>query len=303
LRRGSGTGLRQIDDKARNGGTEGEERMSNSDQAAKAERFAAMHRQDGIFVLPNCWDVASACVLADAGFAAIATTSGGCAFSLGYCDGENIPRDEMLGAVQRIAKGVSIAVSADMEAGYGQSPEAVAETVRLAIEAGAVGINIEDSDKSGPRQLLDLELSVERIIAAAGAVKASGMDIVINARTDGYMMGKDDAVFEETVRRANAYLDAGAGCTFVMGAREGDLIARLATVINGPLNILAGPGTPPVAELGEMGVKRVTVGGNIAKAALSLVRRAADELAGPGTYGFAEGAYTQPEIHRIMKGE
>lgn len=277
--------------------------MTTRDQAKKASTFAEMHRQDGVFVLPNCWDVASACVLADAGFSAIATTSGGCAFSLGYCDGENIPRDEMLGAVQRITRGVSIPVSADMEAGYGSSPEAVAETVRLAIEAGAVGVNIEDSDKSGPRQLLDFELAVERIIAAAGVVKASGMDIVINARTDGYMMGNDDAVFDETLRRANAYLDAGAGCAFVMGARDGALIGRLAPKINGPLNILAGPGTPPVAELGEMGVKRVTVGGNIAKAALSLVRRAADELAGPGTYDFADGVYTQPEIHRIMKGE
>ena len=171
--------------------------MSKKSQAEKAEIFTALHRGDKIFVLPNCWDVASACVLADAGFAAIATTSGGCAFSLGYCDGENMPRDEMLDAIRRIADGVYIPVSADMEAGYGQSPEAVAETVRLAIEAGAVGVNIEDSDKSGPRQLLDFDLSIQRIVAAVGAVKASGMDIVINARTDGYMMANDDAVFEE----------------------------------------------------------------------------------------------------------
>jgi len=105
--------------------------MSDLDQAKKAARFTEMHRQDGIIVLPNCWDAASACVLADAGFPAIATTSGGCAFSLGYCDGENIPRDEMLGAVGRITRSVSIPVSADMEAGYGKSPEAVAETARV----------------------------------------------------------------------------------------------------------------------------------------------------------------------------
>lgn len=277
--------------------------MGNLDQAGKAARFAEMHRRDGIFVLPNCWDAASACVLADAGFPAIATTSGGCAFSLGYCDGENIPRNEMLGAIGRIARAVSIPVSADMEAGYGEPPEAVAETVRLAIEAGAIGVNIEDSDKSGPRRLIDFDLAVERVEAAVAAARDSGMDIVINARTDGYMMGNDDAVFEETVRRANAYLGAGAGCVFAMGARDGALIARLAPAIDGPLNILAGPGTPPVPELGEMGVKRVTVGGNIAKAALTLVRRAADELAGPGTYGFAEGAFSQAEIHRIMRGE
>lgn len=277
--------------------------MSDLDQAEKAARFAEMHRRDGIIVLPNCWDAASACVLADAGFPAVATTSGGCAFSLGYCDGENIPRDEMLAAIGRISRAVSIPVSADMEAGYGKSPEAVAETVRLAIEAGAVGVNIEDSDKSGPRQLLDLSLALERVEAAVAAACDSGMDIVINARTDGFMMGNDDAVFEETIRRANAYLGAGAGSAFVIGARDGALIARLARAIDGPLNILAGPGTPPVPELAEMGVKRVTVGGNIAKAALTLVRRAADELAGPGTYSFAEGAFSQPEIHRIMRGE
>lgn len=276
--------------------------MGDTDQAAKARRFAALHTGDGLFVLPNCWDAGSACVLADAGFAAIATTSGGCAFSLGYCDGENMPRDEMLAMIRRIAHAVAIPVSADIEAGYGKSPEAVAETVRLAVEAGAVGVNIEDTDKSGPRRLLDFGLSVARIEAAVGAARASGMDIVINARTDGYLVGGGDGVFEETVRRANAYLDAGAGSAFVVGAREGALIARLALAIHGPLNILAGPGTPPVPELARMGVKRVTVGSNIAKAALTLVRRAAEELSGPGTYGFAEGALTQPEIHRILRG-
>jgi 2-methylisocitrate lyase-like PEP mutase family enzyme len=277
--------------------------MSNSTQATKAQHFAALHREDGIIVLPNCWDAGSACVLADAGFGAIATTSGGCAFSLGYCDGENIPRAEMLAVIKRITHAVSIPVSADMEAGYGKSPEEVADTVRLTIEAGAVGINIEDRDKSAPRQLLDFGLSVARIEAAVEAAKASGMDIVVNARTDGYMIGDGDAVFEETVRRANAYLDAGAGSVFVVGARDGELIARLVPAIHGPLNILAGPGTPLVPELARMGVKRITVGANIAKAVLTLVRRAAEELSGPGTYSFAEGTLTQPEIHRILRGE
>lgn len=175
--------------------------------------------------------------------------------------------------------------------------------MRLTVEAGAVGINIEDRDRSGPRQLLDFDLSVARIEAAVEAAMASGMDIVINARTDGYMISDGDAVFEDAVRRANAYLDAGAGLAFVAGARDGLLIARLASTIHGPLNILAGLGTPPVSELGRMGVKRVTAGANIAKAALTLVRRAAEELSGPGTYSFAEGAFTQPEIHRILRGK
>ena len=272
-------------------------------QLEKAEKLLAMHKNDDILVLPNAWDVASACVLVDAGFKAIATTSGGCAFSVGFCDGEHIGRDGMTKIVRRMACGVPVPVSADMEAGYGGNPDDVMATVKAALDAGAVGVNIEDSNKSGPRRLHNLDLAVSRVRAARKAADDFGIPAVINARTDGYMLGSDEDMFDETVKRANAYLAAGADCAFVIGARDGDLIGRLAASIDGPMNVLAGPGTPPVPQLKEMGVKRVTVGGNIAKAAYTLVKTAAEELMQSGTYEFAAGAYSQPEMHRIIKGE
>ena len=277
--------------------------MKKKQQIAFARRFRKMHEGSQILVLPNAWDVASACVLVDEGFEAVATTSGGCAFSLGFCDGENIGRGGMIEVVTRIANSVQVPVTADMEAGYGKSPNDVSVTVSETISAGAVGINIEDSNKSGPRKLLDLKLSVERIQAARQVVDAAGIPVVINARTDGYMLGSDKDMFDETVLRSNAYLKAGADCAFVIGVRNRELIARLVEDINGPLNVLAGPGSPTVSELQEIGVSRVTVGGNIAKAAYSLVKKAANELKGLGTYEFASGIYSQPEMHRIIKGE
>ena len=272
-------------------------------QKEKAEKFLAMHRE-GILVLPNAWDVASACVLVDAGFNAIATTSGGCAFSVGFCDGENIGRTGMAEVVRRMARGVLVPVSADMEAGYGPSPSDVENTVNAALGSGAVGVNIEDGDKRGTtRRLHDLDLSVERVRAARKAADDFGISAVINARTDGYMLGGEQDMFDETVKRANLYLEAGADCAFVIGVRDGHLIGRLAAAINGPMNVLAGPGTPSVQKLKEMGVRRVTVGGNIAKAAYTLVKTAAEELKNSGTYEFAAGIYSQPEMHRIIKGE
>ncbi len=272
-------------------------------QQEKAEKFLVMHRE-GILVLPNAWDVASACVLVDAGFNAIATTSGGCAFSVGFCDGENIGRSGMAEVVRRMASGVSVPVSADMEAGYGPSPSDVENTVNVALGSGAVGVNIEDGDKRGrTRRLYDLDLSVERVRAARKAADDFGISAVINARTDGYMLGGEQDMFDETVKRANLYLEAGADCAFVIGVRDGHLIGRLAAAINGPMNVLAGPGTPSVQKLKEMGVRRVTVGGNIAKAAYTLVKTAAEELKNSGTYEFAAGIYSQPEMHRIIKGE
>jgi 2-methylisocitrate lyase-like PEP mutase family enzyme len=269
-------------------------------QATTAARFVAMHAGDDILVLPNAWDAISACVLVEAGFGAVATTSGGCAFALGYCDGEETPLSEMAAAVGRIARAVPVPVSADMEAGYGPAPEDVAECVRATLAAGAVGLNIEDSDKA-KGGLLDFGLSVARIEAAVAAAREAGIPAVVNARTDGFHSGADAAVFDEAVRRANAYLAAGAGCAFVPFVRDADTIGRLAAAIDGPMNVLAGPGTPPVAELAALGVKRVTVGSNITKAALVAARNAAEELRDSGSYEFARGAYTQPEIHALIK--
>lgn len=269
-------------------------------QIEKAMKLAAMHQGDDVLVLPNAWDVASARVLVDAGFDAIATTSGGCAFSLGYCDGEHIGRDGMLAIVKRMADAVDVPVSADVEAGYGASAEDVALTIQGVIDAGAVGANVEDSDKKNPGHLFPFDLAVERIAAGKEAADRAGVPVVINARVDGFHFGKDEAVFDDVVKRANAYLAAGAMCAFIPFISDGDLIGRVASAIDGPMNVLAGPDTPSVPELQALGVRRVTVGGGFAKAALSLVQRGAEELKSTGTFEFTRGVLSQPEVHRIL---
>ena len=274
--------------------------MDRNDQIARAERLASLHKGDNVLVLPNAWDVMSARVLVHAGFDAIATTSGGCAFSLGYCDGEHIGRDGMLEIVGRIANSVPVPVSADVEAGYGPTEEDVAATIRGVIDAGAVGANIEDTDKRNPGNLVEFDLAVARIRAGREAADVAGVPLVLNARVDGFHYGKDDAVFEDVVRRANAYLEVGADCTFVPFISDGDLIGRVAAAIDGPMNVLAGPDTPSVPELKALGVKRVTVGGGFTKAALSLVQRGAEELKTTGTFEFTRGVLSQPDVHRIL---
>jgi len=271
---------------------------------AKAERLLALHSGPELLVLANAWDVASAVIVATAGFPAIATTSAGVAFSLGYPDGERIGRDEMLAVVRRIAAAVELPVTADMEAGYGREPARVAETVRLTIEAGAVGANIEDSTDGPSHSLLDLTLATERIRAAREAADRAGVAFVINARTDPYMSpgGKGSAAFDEAVKRANAYRAAGARCLFVPGVSDAELIARLVKAIDGPLNVLAGPKAPPVPALKALGVRRVSVGSGLSRATLALVRRAAEELRGLGTYGFAQDAIPHAEMNRLLGG-
>jgi len=274
--------------------------MDRAEQIAKAEAFHAMHRGPGILVLPNAWDVVSAHVMVEAGFGAIATTSGGCAHSLGYPDGEYIGADEMVAAVGRIARSVTVPVTADMEAGYGAAPEDVARTVAAAIEAGAVGVNIEDANRD--KGLFDRTLAVERIQAAVEAAKASGVPALINARTDCFHVADPASALDEGAARLNAYLEAGAHCAFAIFVRDRDTIARLAKAVNGPLNILPGPDSPSVAELEALGVRRVTLGGAIARAALTAAKRAVEELRDQGTYEFARGILGQPALNKLLGG-
>ncbi len=275
--------------------------MDIAAQRKKAEDFLALHRAPGILTLCNTSDVAGARVVVEAGFPAVASSSAGVAWMLGYPDGEIIPRAEMLDAVRRIAEAVDVPVTADMEAGYGHAPETVAETVRLTIEAGAVGLNIEDSDAQAKgHPLLDFELSVERIRAASAAADAAGVPMVINARTDGFYGGGNEKSFAETVRRGNAYLEAGAGCVFVPFVRDAKTIGALCPEIAGPVNILCGASSPPLPELQELGVARVSIGGLLSLAAATVVRRAAEELRDQGTYGFAEDLIMHPEMNALL---
>ena len=208
----------------------------------KAEKLRALHQGPDVLVLPNAWDCASARIFEELDFPAIATTSAGVAFSLGYADGQNIPGKEMLEAVARIARCVQVPVTADLEGGYGD----IAETAAALLESGAVGLNLEDILGHGPESLASIDQQVARI----AAVRKAG-PVVINARTDLYLLQIGDAAlrFDLACERLRAYRDAGADCLFIPGVVSEDLIAPTVDALQFPINILAVDGTPPVARL------------------------------------------------------
>ncbi|MGA9797409.1 MAG: isocitrate lyase/phosphoenolpyruvate mutase family protein [Terriglobales bacterium] len=262
---------------------------------SKYEALRALH-QNNTLILPNAWDAASARVIQQAGFSAIATTSAGIAFSLGYPDGQRISRQEMLAVVARIAKAVKLPVTADAEAGYGPRPEDAARTARDVLAAGAVGMNLEDATGDPQHPLFDLTLQVERIKAVRE------LTIVLNARTDVYLLevGAPEKRYDETVRRLSAYRDAGADCVFVPGLRDAATIGRLVKDLQCPVNILAGPGSPSLPELQELGVARVSIGSSAMRATLGLLRRIADELKTSGTYATLEGGIPFADVNHLM---
>ncbi len=265
----------------------------------KAAILLDLHAGPG-FVLPNAWDAGSARILEQVGFPAIATTSAGIAWSCGVPDGEALDRDTMLEHVGRIVAAVGVPVTADLEAGYGDTAADVGRTVARAVDAGAVGANIEDAGDGG---LFGIEDAVDRL-AAARAAAPSGT-FVLNARTDTYFVGaslpggEGDDPFAQTVERASRYLDAGADCVFVPGVVEEDTIRRLAAAIPGPLNVVAGlANTIDAPTLFSLGVTRVSLGGSLARAALSLLERAGRELLDAGTLGFLDGAIGYADLQR-----
>jgi 2-methylisocitrate lyase-like PEP mutase family enzyme len=261
--------------------------------ADKAAALLALHAGPG-FVLPNAWDAGSARILEQVGFPAIATTSAGIAWSCGLPDGGALDRDTMLEHVGRIVAAVGVPVTADLEAGYGDTPDDVARTVARAVQLGAVGGNIEDAVTG---DLFAIDDAVDRL-AAARAAAPSGT-FVLNARTDTYFAGWGGDVFAETVERAGRYLEAGADCVFVPGVVEPDTIRRLAEAIPGPLNVVAGlASTIDAPTLFSLGVRRVSLGGSLARAALSLLDRAGRELLDHGTLDFLDGAIPYADLQR-----
>jgi 2-methylisocitrate lyase-like PEP mutase family enzyme len=261
-----------------------------------------MHRGEKILRLPNAWDVASARVFEDAGFAAIATTSAGVAFSLGYPDGQKITREEMLARVGRIAKAVKVPVTADVESGYGNRPEDAGCTAREVIEAGAVGMNLEDVSDDGAQPLADVSLQLEKIRAVKEAALKVGVVLVLNARTDVYLkqVGAPESRYDEMVRRVVAYRDAGADCVFVPGLYDAEIIGRLVGDVKCPVNILGGPGSPTVPELEKLGVARVSVGSSPMRATLGLVKRIGEELRSSGTYATLEGGIAYGDVNKML---
>jgi 2-methylisocitrate lyase-like PEP mutase family enzyme len=277
--------------------------MTVESQRDRAARFRSLHSGPRLLVLPNAWDAISARIFEDAGFPAVATTSAGLANVLGYPDGEFAPRDEVMFMVRRIAQTVRVPVTADIEAGYGASSvEEVVKTVQGVLDAGAVGINLEDSDPRSA-ELVDIGLQREKIQAVRALGVSAGVPLVVNARTDAFHLPQMEAgaQFELAVRRANAYRGAGADSLFVPFVTDTAVIADLVKALDGPLNILAMPGAPPVAELSRMGVARVSVGSGPHRATVALVRRIATELRDQGTYdSYMKQTIPFPEVNGLL---
>ncbi|MHB8410392.1 MAG: isocitrate lyase/PEP mutase family protein [Candidatus Acidiferrales bacterium] len=278
--------------------------MPSPTQSEKAKLFLSLHYGPRILVLPNAWDVASARIFEDAGFPALATTSSGIANSLGYPDGQVIRRDEMLEVVARIVRAVSVPVSADMEAGYGETPNDMATTARAAIAAGAVGLNLEDAIGEGSGKLFETALQKEKIRAMIDVGRKMGVELVLNARTDIYLEGIGEASTraERTIERLKAYREAGAACLFAPGVQDVGTIERLVRGVDGPLNILGRAGTPPVGELQRLGVARVSVGGGPMRVTMRVVSRIAKQLRDDGDFTAAfGGAMPFAEANRLMR--
>ncbi len=262
-------------------------------EGGDAAALLALHAGPG-FVLPNAWDAGSARVLEQVGFPAIATTSAGIAWSCGVPDAGALDRDRMLEHIGRIVAAVDVPVTADLEAGYGDTPDDVGATVARAVEIGAVGGNIEDADRGG---LFGIDEAVDRLAAARAAAPRG--TFVLNARTDTYFAGTTGDPFAETVERAVRYVEAGADCVFVPGVVEEDTIRRLAEAIPGPFNVVAGlANVIDAPRLFSLGVKRVSLGGSLARAALSMVERAGRELIESGTLGFLDDAIAYADLQR-----
>ncbi len=277
--------------------------MSFSAQAEKAHKLYALHLGPRILVLPNVWDVASARIVEDAGFPAIATSSAGVANSLGYPDGQQISRDEMLEVVARIVRAVSVPVTADMEAGYGETPEDLAQTAVALVETGAVGCNIEDCPKEGSGELFPVDLQKRKIRAMVDAAKKVGGRLVINARTDIFLEGIGDPAtrLERTAERLNAYREAGAKSFFAPGLKDPETIGKLVLAVKGPLNILATVGSPSVAELEKLGVARISCGSGPMRASMGLTARIVKHIREKGTFEImTDGAMPYPDANRLL---
>jgi 2-methylisocitrate lyase-like PEP mutase family enzyme len=268
----------------------------------KAERLRALHHADDPLVLVNAWDAATARIFEKAGSAAIASTSAGVAFACGYPDGEKIPRDLMLEAVARICAAVSLPVTADVEAAYGNTPEEAHRTANGVLDSGAVGMNLEDGTGRPEAPLTDLSLQLEKIRAVHEAARRRGVPIVVNARTDVYLdrVGPEGGRFEEASRRAEAYRDAGADCVFIPGVTDATTIGALVRRLRCPVNVLAGAGSPSISELAKLGVARVSLGSGPMRAALTLMRRLAEEALTKGTYSSLEGIIPHADMNALM---
>lgn len=268
-------------------------------QAEKARIFGELHKRSTAFIIPNPWDVGTARLLAHLGFEALATTSAGYAFSIGQRD-NTIDRDQMMEHVAAIVSATSLPVSADLENGFGDSPEIVAETIRLASQTGLAGCSIEDMSRDPHQPIYNFDLAAERIRAAAEAVRALPFPFILTARAENYLVGRPD--LKDTIRRLQAYQEAGADVLYAPGLKSKEEIATLVKSVDRPVNVIMGlQGVQlTVSELSEIGVKRISVGSALSRAALGAFLRAAREMKNHGTFTFANDAVNYREIMEMF---
>ena len=271
----------------------------NHDQIARAQAFHQLHAGSAPLMLPNAWDVASARIIENAGAKAVATSSAAMAWSLGFADGEQMPLDELLAACRRIAEAVSVPLSVDIERGYGVDAEDTGGLVGALMQLGVVGINIEDGTDPLTGQLADAKRLVQRIACIRAVAEHRGVPLFINARTDTYLSKElsGEARFEETLKRALAYVDAGADGIFVPGLADANEIQRLAAQLPVPLNVYVGyPGAPDAATLRSLGVRRISLGCGTMQAVLAHLSRIAQDA-------LVQGRFDTMGDHMLSVGE
>jgi 2-methylisocitrate lyase-like PEP mutase family enzyme len=277
--------------------------MTSDQQSTLAETFRRAHRGP-LLLLANAWDPMSARQFEAAGFPAIATTSGGVAWDLGFADGEKAPWREVLAATARIVQAVRVPVTADIEAGYGDTAADVGRSIRELLRTGVIGFNLEDGMARPDMPVRPIDDAAARIRAARAAANAAGVPAVINARVDLYLRNVGDPAsrFDETVRRGMAYLAAGADCIYPFALADTDIIARLIKALgNAPVNIVARAGTPPVAELERIGVARVTIASGATLAVMSLIKKIGEGLRSTGTFDVLEHSMNRPEAQKLFE--
>jgi 2-methylisocitrate lyase-like PEP mutase family enzyme len=270
-------------------------------QAEKATLFQALHQRQGAFVIPNPFDVGTARILAGLGFEALATTSAGCAFSLGRRDGA-ITREQALAHAKAIALATPLPVSADLENGFGDAPEAAAQTVRLAAEAGLVGCSIEDASGRPDQPIYEFEKAVERIAAAVEAARSLPFPFTLTARAENLLHGRPD--LDDTLRRLQAFEAAGADVLYAPGLREVEPIRKVCSSLEKPVNVLAGLGATPltVEQLAAAGVRRISLGSALSRIALGAFLDAAREIKERGTFGFTGRGASFKDLEAFMLG-
>ena len=270
-------------------------------QHQRALAFRQLHQADDLFLMPNVWSPGSARLLADCGFAALGTSSAGLAFHHGLPDyADSYPRDLALRDTRAIAQAIDLPLSADTESGYGDTPEAVADAMRLFVEAGAVGLSIEDHFGASDK-LIGRGRAVERVAAARAGCDAGGLPIVLTARAECFLTGHPDPL-SEGIERLNLYREAGADCLYLPGVTSAADIATLVREVDGPINAVMGLAGAPlcVMQLRDLGVRRVSIGGSLARASYGLLRRAAQEMLGEGTFSFSDGQIADTELCELF---